>query len=60
MTEEVEPETPAGKGGLKAGDTITKFNGETVKTVKKSARTDQGEEARRHGQNDRSPRHDDW
>jgi serine protease Do len=35
VTEEVDPETPAGKGGLKAGDTITKFNGETVKSVKR-------------------------
>jgi serine protease Do len=35
VTEEVDAETPAGKGGLKAGDTITKFNSETVKSVKR-------------------------
>ena len=35
VTEEVDPETPAAKGGLKAGDTITKFNAETVKSVKR-------------------------
>lgn len=35
ITEDVEQDTPAGKGGLKAGDTITKFNGEPVKTVEK-------------------------
>jgi serine protease Do len=34
VTEEVDPETPAGKAGLKAGDTITKFEGTTVKSVK--------------------------
>ncbi len=31
---EVEEDGPAGKGGLKAGDTITKFNSATIKTVK--------------------------
>jgi serine protease Do len=35
ITNDPEPETPAGKAGLKAGDTITKFNGEMVKSVKK-------------------------
>jgi serine protease Do len=35
ITEEVDPETPAGKAGMKAGDTITKFNAEPVKTVKR-------------------------
>jgi len=35
ITEEVDAETPAGKAGLKAGDTITRFNGEVVKTVKR-------------------------
>jgi serine protease Do len=35
ITEEVESETPAGKAGIKAGDTITKFNSESVKTVKR-------------------------
>jgi S1-C subfamily serine protease len=34
VTEEVDPETPAGKAGLKAGDTITKFDGAVVKSVK--------------------------
>ena len=34
VTEDVEADTPAGKAGLKAGDTITKFNGSPVKTVK--------------------------
>lgn len=34
ITEEVEPDTPAGRAGLKAGDTIVKFNGQTVKSVK--------------------------
>jgi serine protease Do len=32
---EVEETGPAGKAGLRPGDTITKFNGESVKTVKK-------------------------
>ncbi len=32
---EVDDEGPAAKAGLKAGDTITKFNGEPIKTVKK-------------------------
>jgi serine protease Do len=32
---EVDDEGPAAKAGLKPGDTITKFNGEQVKTVKK-------------------------
>ncbi|WP_439631111.1 S1C family serine protease [Gemmata sp.] len=32
---EVDEEGPAAKGGVKAGDTITKFNGEQVKTVKR-------------------------
>jgi serine protease Do len=32
---EVDEEGPAGKAGLKAGDTITKVNGETVKSVKR-------------------------
>ena len=35
ITEEVEPDTPAGKAGLKAGDTITKFDAEPVKSVKR-------------------------
>lgn len=35
ITEEVESETPAGKAGLKAGDTIVKFDGQPVKTVKR-------------------------
>jgi serine protease Do len=35
VTDEVEPDTPAGKAGLKAGDTITKLNGEPVKSVKR-------------------------
>ena len=35
VTEEVDSETPAGKAGLKAGDTITKFNSESVKSVKR-------------------------
>jgi serine protease Do len=35
ITEEVEVETPAGKAGLRAGDTITKFNGDVVKSVKR-------------------------
>jgi len=35
VTEEVDPETPAGKAGMKAGDTITKFDTEPVKTVKR-------------------------
>lgn len=35
IAEEVEADTPAGKAGLKAGDTITKFNSETVKSVKR-------------------------
>ena len=35
ITEEVESDTPAGKAGMKAGDTITKFNGDSVKTVKR-------------------------
>jgi len=35
ITEEVDPETPAGKAGLKVGDTITKFNTEKVKSVKR-------------------------
>jgi serine protease Do len=35
ITEEVDPETPAGKAGIRAGDTITKFNNETVKSVKR-------------------------
>jgi serine protease Do len=35
ITEDVEADTPAGKAGLKAGDTITKFNAESVKSVKK-------------------------
>lgn len=35
ITTEPERDTPAGKGGLKAGDTITKFNTEPVKTVKR-------------------------
>jgi serine protease Do len=35
ITEEVDSDTPAGKGGLKAGDTITKFNSEAVKSVKR-------------------------
>jgi serine protease Do len=35
ITEEVEADTPAGKAGLKAGDTITKFNTEPVKSVKR-------------------------
>ncbi|MCS7020705.1 MAG: S1C family serine protease [Gemmataceae bacterium] len=34
ITEDVDPSTPAGKAGLKAGDTIVKFNGKTVKSVK--------------------------
>jgi serine protease Do len=34
ITEEVEPNTPAGQAGLKAGDTITKFNGQPIKSVK--------------------------
>jgi serine protease Do len=34
ITEEVDSDTPAGKSGLRAGDTITKFNGERVKSVK--------------------------
>jgi len=32
---EVDETGPAAKAGLRAGDTITKFNGETVKSVKK-------------------------
>jgi len=32
---EVEDEGPAAKAGLKPGDTITKFNGEAVKSVKR-------------------------
>jgi serine protease Do len=32
---EVDDDGPAAKGGLKPGDTITKFNGEPIKTVKK-------------------------
>ena len=32
---EVDDEGPAAKAGLKPGDTITKFNGEQVKSVKK-------------------------
>jgi len=35
ITDKVDPDTPAGKAGLQAGDTITKFNGEAVKSVKK-------------------------
>jgi serine protease Do len=35
IAEEVEADTPAGKAGLKAGDTITKFNTDTVKSVKR-------------------------
>lgn len=35
ITEEVEPDTPAGKAGLKVGDTITKFNAVSVKSVKR-------------------------
>jgi serine protease Do len=35
VTEDVDPETPAGKAGLKAGDTITKFDGTPVKSVKR-------------------------
>lgn len=35
ITEEVESDTPAGKAGIKAGDTITKFNSESVKSVKR-------------------------
>jgi serine protease Do len=35
VTEEVDADTPAGKGGMKAGDTITKFNSEPVKSVKR-------------------------
>ena len=35
IAEEVEADTPAGKAGLKAGDTITKFNGDSVKSVKR-------------------------
>ncbi|VTR96703.1 serine protease do : PDZ/DHR/GLGF domain protein OS=Pirellula staleyi (strain ATCC 27377 / DSM 6068 / ICPB 4128) GN=Psta_3927 PE=4 SV=1: Trypsin_2: PDZ_2 [Gemmata massiliana] len=31
---EVEEEGPAGRGGLKVGDTITKFNNDVVKSVK--------------------------
>jgi len=34
ITDEVETDTPAGKAGLKAGDTITKFDGNSVKSVK--------------------------
>jgi serine protease Do len=34
ITEEVEPSTPAGQAGLRAGDTITKFNGQPIKSVK--------------------------
>jgi serine protease Do len=34
VTEDAEADTPAGKAGLKAGDTITKFNSERVKSVK--------------------------
>jgi serine protease Do len=32
---EIDEEGPAAKGGLKPGDTVTKFNGEQVKSVKK-------------------------
>lgn len=32
---EVDEEGPAAKAGVKAGDTITKFNGEPIKTVKR-------------------------
>jgi serine protease Do len=35
ITEEVEADTPAGKAGLRAGDTITKFNSDSVKSVKR-------------------------
>lgn len=35
VTEEVDPETPAGKAGIKAGDTIVKFDSEVVKSVKR-------------------------
>jgi serine protease Do len=35
VTDIPDPDCPAGKAGLKPGDTITKFNGEPVKTVKK-------------------------
>lgn len=35
VTDKVDSDTPAGKAGIEAGDTITRFNGEPVKTVKK-------------------------
>src|SRR5262249_23648550 len=35
ITEEPDADTPAGKAGLKAGDTITKFNADPVKSVKR-------------------------
>ncbi len=34
ITEEVDPTTPAGQAGLRAGDTIVKFNDQRIKSVR--------------------------